>query len=228
MAPPSSPSIGTSISDLLSAGGRSYSFEFFPPKTDDGERALWQTLRELESLSPAFVSVTYGAGGSARHRTVRVTERIAAETTMTPVGHLTCVGSPISELRQVIGHYAEVGVRNLLALRGDPPGEPGGKWIPHADGLAHADQLVGLIRELGDFCVGVAAFPEGHPESADLDSDARVLAAKAEAGAEFAITQFFFEADYYFALVERARVLGCTIPIVPGVMPVTNAAEVVV
>ena len=218
--------MGTSIAQLIRSGGHSYSFEFFPPKTDEGERALWQTLRELEGLGPTFVSVTYGAGGSERHRTVRITERIAAETTMTPVGHLTCVGSPVAELRQVIGQYAEVGVRNLLALRGDPPGGPGADWVPHADGLVHAAQLVGMIRGLGDFCVGVAAFPEGHPESTDLDADPRVLAAKADAGAEFAITQFFFEAGHYFRLVERAERLGCTIPIIPGVMPVTNVSQI--
>ena len=219
-------SVGASIGDLMRAGGHSYSFEFFPPKSDEGERALWKTLRELEGLGPTFVSVTYGAGGSERHRTVRVTQRIAAETTMTPVGHLTCVGSPVAELRQVVGHYAEVGVRNVLALRGDPPGGPGGTWVPHTDGLAHADQLVAFIRELGDFCVGVAAFPEGHPESAGLDSDARVLMAKAGAGAEFAITQFFFEVEHYFRLVERVRRLGCTIPIIPGIMPVTNVSQI--
>ena len=218
--------MGTSIAQLIRAGGHSYSFEFFPPKTDEGERALWQTLRELECLGPTFVSVTYGAGGSERDRTVRVTERIAAETTMTPVGHLTCVGSPVAELRQVIGHYADVGVRNLLALRGDPPGGPGADWVPHSDGLVHADQLVAMIRELGDFCVGVAAFPEGHPESLDLDADARVLVAKAEAGAEFAITQFCFEVGPYLRLVERAQRLGCTIPIIPGVMPVTNVSQI--
>ena len=220
------PGGSSSVSQLLAEGGRTYSFEFFPPKTDEGERALWQTLRELEGLAPTFVSVTYGAGGSERHRTVRVTERIAAETTMTPVAHLTCVGSPISELRQVIGQYAEAGVRNLLALRGDPPSGPRGTWEAHADGFRHADELVALVRELGDFCVGVAAFPEGHPESPDLDTDAMRLAGKADAGAEFAITQFFFEADHYFRLVERAASHGCTIPVIPGIMPVTNVSQI--
>jgi methylenetetrahydrofolate reductase (NADPH) len=215
-----------SVGDLLASGEPCYSFEFFPPKTDEGERALWQSLRELESLSPSFVSVTYGAGGSERHRTVRVTARIAAETTMTPVAHLTCVGSPVSELRQVIGNYAAVGIRNVLALRGDPPGGPSGVWEAHAEGLAYADQLVALVRDLGDFCVGVAAFPQGHPESSDLESDAIRLAGKADAGAQFAITQFFFEADDYFGLVERAAHHGCTIPIVPGIMPVTNVSQI--
>jgi len=215
-----------SVSELLAAGTRAYSFEFFPPKTDEGERALWQTLRELEGLSPTFVSVTYGAGGSERHRTVRVTERIASETTMTPVAHLTCVGSSVTELRQVMGQYAQAGVRNVLALRGDPPSGPGGTWQAHEQGLRHADELVRLVRELGDFCVGVAAFPEGHPESADLDADALRLAGKADAGADFAITQFFFDADHYFRLVERVARHGVSIPIVPGIMPVTNLSQI--
>jgi methylenetetrahydrofolate reductase (NADPH) len=215
-----------SVSELLVGGARAYSFEFFPPKTDEGERALWQTLRELEGLSPTFVSVTYGAGGSERDRTVRVTERIAAETTMTPVAHLTCVGSSVTELRQVIGQYAQAGVRNVLALRGDPPTGPRGTWQAHAEGFRHADELVRLVRELGDFCVGVAAFPEGHPESADLEGDAMRLAGKADAGAQFAITQFFFDADHYFRLVERVARHGVTIPIVPGIMPVTNLSQI--
>jgi methylenetetrahydrofolate reductase (NADPH) len=213
------------VAELLAAG-LSYSFEFFPPKTDDGERALWQTLRELESLAPAFVSVTYGAGGSERDRTVRVTERIAAETTMTPVGHLTCVGSSVAELRQVVGQYAAAGVRTILALRGDAPTGLGSTWTPHADGLEHADELVRLVTGLGDFCVGVAAFPQGHPESADLESDARRLAGKQDAGAQFAVTQFFFDADDYLRLRERALRHGCTLPIVPGIMPITNYRQV--
>jgi methylenetetrahydrofolate reductase (NADPH) len=213
------------VADLL-ARGACYSFEFFPPKTDEGERALWQTLRQLEPLGPAFVSVTYGAGGTERDRTVRVTERIAAETTMVPVGHLTCVGSSAAELRQVVGQYAAAGVRTILALRGDPPSGLGTEWTPHPDGFRHADELVRLVTGLGDFCVGVAAFPQGHPESPDLEADARRLAAKADAGAQFAITQFFFDADDYLRLRERALMHGCTIPIVPGVMPITNYRQV--
>jgi methylenetetrahydrofolate reductase (NADPH) len=210
------------VGALLGAGGHSFSFEFFPPKTDDGERLLWQAIRELEGLQPTFVSVTYGAGGSTRDRTVRITQRIAEETTLLPMGHLTCVGSSVAELRSVIGSYADAGVRNVLALRGDPPGGPGAPWEQHPEGLAHADELVTLVRSLGDFSVGVAAFPERHPESASLDDDARVLLAKQEAGAEFAVTQMFFEASHYFALVTRARTLGCTIPVLPGIMPLTN------
>ena len=215
----------TTVGELL-ARGACYSFEFFPPKTDEGERALWQSLRQLEPLAPAFVSVTYGAGGSERDRTVRVTERIATETTMTPVGHLTCVGSSVAELRQVVGQYAAAGVRNILALRGDPPTGLGTEWTPHDDGLQHADELVAMVTALGDFCVGVAAFPQGHPESPDLETDARRLAGKAHAGAQFAVTQFFFDPDAYLRLRERALRHGCTIPIVPGIMPITNYRQV--
>ncbi len=214
------------VSELLAAGGHSFSFEFFPPKTDEGERALWQAIRQLEPLHPTFVSVTYGAGGSTRDRTVRVTRRILEETTLLPMAHLTCVGSTVAELRSVIGSYADAGLRNVLALRGDPPGGPETPWVAQEGGLGHADELVALVRSLGDFSVGVAAFPEGHPESSSLDHDARVLAAKQEAGAEFAVTQFFFRSSDYFALVERARAAGCTIPIVPGLMPVTNLSQI--
>lgn len=214
------------VGALLGAGGHSFSFEFFPPRTDDGERLLWQAIRELEGLQPTFVSVTYGAGGSTRDRTVRVTRRIAEETTLLPMAHLTCVGSSVAELRSVIGSYADAGVRNVLALRGDPPGAPGSPWEQHPGGLAHADELVSLVRSLGDFSVGVAAFPEGHPESASLEHDARVLLAKQEAGAEYAVTQLFFEASHYFAMVARARALGCTIPVLPGIMPLTNISQI--
>jgi len=215
-----------SVGAMLAQGHRTFSFEFFPPRTDEGERALWNAIRELESLAPSFVSVTYGAGGSERDRTVRVTERIAAETTLTPVGHLTCVGSSVAQLRQVVGHYAAAGVRNVLALRGDPPAGPGAEWEAHEAGLLHADELVTLVRALGQFSVGVAAFPDKHPESVDLDEDARCLAAKQEAGADFAITQFFFGSESYLRLIERARRFGCTMPVVPGIMPITNVSQI--
>jgi methylenetetrahydrofolate reductase (NADPH) len=217
----------TSVAELLKQGRHSWSFEFFPPKTDDGERQLWQAMRELEALAPTFVSVTYGAGGSTRDRTVRLTERIASETTLTPVGHLTCVGASRAELRNVIGAYAASGVRNILALRGDPPGGPGAPWEPHPQGLQNADELVALVRSLGDLCVGVAAFPDGHPESPDRDADALALARKADAGAEFAITQFFFEVGEYHDLVARAARHGCRIPVIPGILPVTNVGQLV-
>jgi methylenetetrahydrofolate reductase (NADPH) len=226
-APTVAPVTPPSVADLLAEGRHSWSFELFPPKTDEGERQMWQTIRELESSAPTFVSVTYGAGGSTRDRTVRLTERIASETTLTPVGHLTCVGASRGELRNVIGAYAAAGVRNVLALRGDPPGGPGAAWEPHPDGLHNADELVTLARSLGDICVGVAAFPDGHPESPDREADALALARKADAGAQFAITQFFFEDAEYHDLVQRTRRHGCEIPVIPGILPITNVSQLV-
>ncbi len=211
---------------MLAEKGTSYSFEFFPPKDDAGELALWEAIRRLERIRPTFVSVTYGAGGSTRARTVRVTDRIARETTLTPMAHLTCVGSSVAELRQVVGEYADAGVRNVLALRGDPPGAPGTPWTAHAEGLDHADELVALIKTLGTFTIGVAAFPDQHPESSSLDQDADVLVRKADAGAEFAITQFVFDADSYVRLRDRVVARGRDLPIIPGLMPVTSFTQV--
>jgi len=214
------------LRERLASGDRSYSFEFFPPKDDAGEAVLWEAVRRLEPLNPTFVSVTYGAGGSTRDRTTRITAAIARDTTLEPVAHLTCVGASRNDLRQVIGGYADAGVRTVLALRGDPPDGPGGIWTAHPDGLDHAVDLVRLVRGISRFTVGVAAFPDGHPESPDLDHDARVLAAKADGGADFAVTQFFFDPAAYFRLVDRLSAMGCTIPVIPGIMPVTNIGQI--
>ena len=215
-----------SVSDLIAGGERSVSFEFFPPKDEAGERQLWTALRELEALHPTFVSVTYGAGGSTRDRTIRVTEGIARETTLTPMAHLTCVGHTREELRSVIGSYAAAGVRNVLALRGDPPGGPGTPWTPTPGGLTYAAELIELVRSLGDFCVGAAAFPQGHREADSLEHDARVMRAKQDAGATFAITELFFRVQDYLALRERGDAAGVHIPILPGIMPITSLPQI--
>jgi methylenetetrahydrofolate reductase (NADPH) len=217
---------GRRVRDLLATGERSFSFEFFPPKDAAGVTALWKALRELESLRPTFVSVTYGAGGSSRDTTIEITQRIARETTMTPMAHLTCVGHTRDELRSIVGAYADAGVRNVLTLRGDPPGGPGTDWTPTDGGLTYADELVALVRSLGDFSVGVAAFPEGHRDAADLDADIAVLRRKQDAGAEFAITEMVLRASDYFGLLDRARDAGVTIPILPGIMPITNLRQI--
>lgn len=210
----------THIRDLL-AVGRTFSFEFFPPKTDEAARELEKTIADLEPLHPSFVSVTYGAGGSTRERTRDVVVHIERDTSMTAMAHLTCIAHTRAELRAIIDDYRDAGIQNLLALGGDPPADDADQ--PRE--LEHASELVELIRGEGDFSIGVAAHPELHPRSPDRDSDRRFLAAKL-ALADFGITQFFFEPDPYLRLRDELAALGCEVPVIPGVIPVTNAGQV--
>lgn len=209
---------------LASATSPTFSFEFFPPKDEAGQRLLTQTIADLEPLAPDWVSVTYGANGSSRQRTLDATMAIIQTTKLTVMGHLTCTGQSVDELKAVIDAYGDCGVHNILAIRGDMPGGPSVPWEPYPGGLANATELVELVRSRGDFCVGVAAFPDGHATSTP-ETDAQILLGKQQAGASFAVTQLFFDLGRYFELVGRARSAGCTVPIVPGIMPVTSVRQ---
>ncbi len=204
----------------------SYSLEFFPPKDSEGEVRLWDALQALESMAPEFVSVTYGAGGSTRNRTIGVTKEVTHRTKIPTVAHLTCVGSNRPELISILHMYRAAGIRGVLALRGDPVGGPRAPWTPVSDGFTHADQLVQLIREFGGFDIGVAAFPDGHPSSdGDSKKDIDVLIRKERLGATFATTQFFFEVAKWEQLVSAMAARGSTMPIIPGILPITNVKQ---
>jgi methylenetetrahydrofolate reductase (NADPH) len=213
------------ISSLLRTGAPTLSFEFFPPKTDRGRRTLWRTIDDLARLAPDFVSVTYGAGGSTRDRTLEIVEHFRDRTHLRPVMHLTCVGATRSELAALARDLAGRRITNVLALRGDPPDGPAGEWVAADGGLRYASELVELLGGVGGFEVGVAAFPEGHPASPSRAADVAHLAAKCAAGASYAITQFFFDVKQYVALVDDLHALGCDTPVVPGLLPVTNPEQ---
>ncbi|WP_378949892.1 methylenetetrahydrofolate reductase [NAD(P)H] [Mesorhizobium sp. ANAO-SY3R2] len=202
------------------------SFEFFPPKNDDMEARLWDTVTRLEPLKPQFVSVTYGAGGSTRERTARTVKRILTESTLTPAAHMTCVDASREEVDQVIAEFAAMGVKRFVALRGDPAEGVGAAYQPHPGGYANGAELVGALKAQGDFDISVSAYPEKHPESPDFATDFDMLKRKVDNGATRAITQFFFDNDLYERYVERARKAGIYIPIVPGVLPIHSFTQV--
>ena len=202
-----------------------FSVEFFPPKDEAGEARLWRAVDEIAGAKPDFVSVTYGAGGSTRDRTIRCTSEITARTGFPTIAHLTCVGSTKSEISAILDQYSAAGIKSILALRGDPQGGPRAPWVPTENGLNHSDELVSLAHEKG-FEVGVAAFPDGHPASqGDFAKDIDVLLEKERRGATFATTQFFFSTDRYSELVERLQQRGSNLDIYPGVLPITNISQ---
>jgi methylenetetrahydrofolate reductase (NADPH) len=220
------------ISDLLKfareRGDPVFSFEFFPPKTDEGVRTLFETVEALRPLGPAYVSVTYGAGGSTRTRTVDLVKRLKRDAEVEAMAHVTCVGASRDEIASVLDEVAEAGIQNVLALRGDPPrGQT--EFVPHPEGFRYASELVAFIRSRPDrwrFCVGGAAYPEGHVETRDLVQDLRNLSAKVAAGVDFLVTQLFFDNEKYFGFVQRARAAGIGLPVIPGIMPFTNVEQI--
>lgn len=214
------------MTNLAYGSKPTFSFEFFPPKDGEGEARLWSAIEGLESIAPDFISVTYGAGGSTRDRTIRITSEITAHTKVPAVAHLTCVGSTRDELIEILGKYREAGISSILALRGDPVGGPRAPWVTTPGGFDHADQLVALATEIGGFTIGVAAFPDGHPASGgDFNKDVEVLLEKERLGATFATTQFFFDARRWIDLVEALAARGSQLPIIPGILPVTNVKQ---
>jgi methylenetetrahydrofolate reductase (NADPH) len=213
------------VGELLDQRRPVFSFEFFPPKTDEGQRTLEATLEVLKDDAPDYVSMTYGAGGSTRNATVDLTRWIKHDLGIEAMAHLSCVGEPRERLVEILGEIEEAGIENVLALRGDPPrGET--HWRAHPGGLHYSVELISLIREHFDFCVGAACFPEVHPDAPDRQSDLGYARAKQQAGVDFLITQLFFDNELYFRFVEEARAAGVTVPIVPGIMPVTNFGQI--
>jgi methylenetetrahydrofolate reductase (NADPH) len=219
---------GTKISQLHGRGKPVFSFEFFPPKTDEGAKSLMATVADLEdALDPDFVSVTYGAGGSTRDRTVEVVTRIQRELGTTTMAHLTCAGSTEGEIAHVVDRLIAKGIENILALRGDPPKVEGSEgFVPVAGGFAHATELTGFLKAGWKVDIGGACYPEGHVESTDLADDLKWTKVKVDQGAGFLITQLFFDNRDYFEFVARARKAGITVPIVPGIMPISNVAQI--
>jgi methylenetetrahydrofolate reductase (NADPH) len=214
------------IGDLLGENGPVFSFEFFPPKTDQGEQTLFQTIERLRSLQPSFVSVTYGAGGSTRHKTVELVRRIKHDVGIEAMAHLTCVGADRDGIHTVLESLLAAGIENVLALRGDPPREQAA-FVKPANGFGYASELVRFVRERGfNFCLGGACYPEGHVECRDLRQDLEHLKHKVDCGLDFVITQLFFDNADYFAFVARARARGIQVPIIPGIMPITNVAQI--
>lgn len=213
-----------SLRALFEAPPPTVSFEFFPPKSEEMEQKLWSSIKNLAPLHPAFVSVTYGAGGTTRERTHSTLKRIVEETALTPAAHLTCVGSPRAEIDEIARDYWEMGVRHIVALRGDPL-EAGKGYIPHPQGYHYACDLVAGLRKIADFDISVAAYPEAHPEALSLEKDIEYLKRKVDAGANRAITQFFFDVDIFLRFLEKARAAGVDVPIVPGILPVSNFAQ---
>ena len=210
----------------LAMAATSISIELFPPKDAAGEARLWEAMAELTALAPEFISVTYGAGGSTRDRTIRITKEITERTGIATVAHLTCVGSSTAELLEILAQYKKAGIKSILALRGDPVGGPGAPWVSTPGGLDHADQLVKLAKDFGGFEIGVAAFPDSHPASnGNFAQDIEVLLRKEQLGASFATTQFFFEIEHWINLVERLRKAGSSLPIIAGILPVTNVKQ---
>ena len=213
------------IADKLAEPGHSFSFEFFPPKDDKSAQALLRAAERLQGLNPAYVSVTWGAGGSTRRKTLDVVQMIKSRFGLESMAHLTCVGASKAEIDAILADIDARGIENVLALRGDPP-QGDTSFTPHPDGLAHADELVARIRSRWDFSVGVAGYPEGHIESPSLEADLDNLKRKVDAGGDFIVTQLFFMNDAFFDFVDRVRAAGIDVPVLPGIMPITNVGQI--